>query len=140
MDAQTLLKDVAQMPLPEIERFVQSVNALITQRKSTDKTYQDRLLLRKINETILGATKTKRYQLLVQKLEAETMSDSEYKEFMQLAEEEETIRYERLTYIVELAQIRSIALPQLMENLGLNRSANGCQSSPTFEKCWITSA
>ena len=79
MDAQTLLKDVAQMPLPEIERFVQSVNALITQRKSTDKTYQDRLLLRKINETILGATKTKRYQLLVQKLEAETISDSEYK-------------------------------------------------------------
>ena len=125
MDAQTLLKDVAQMPLPEIERFVQSVHALITQRKSTDKTYQDRLLLRKINETILGATKTKRYQLLVQKLEAETMSDSEYKEFMQLAEEEETIRYERLTYLVELAQIRSITLPQLMENLGLNRPANG---------------
>ena len=125
MDAQTLLKDVAQMPLPEIERFVQSVNALITQRKSTDKTYQDRLLLRKINETILGATKTKRYQLLVQKLEAETISDSEYKEFMQLAEAEETIRYERLIYLVELAQIRSITLPQLMENLGLNRPANG---------------
>ena len=125
MDAQTLLKDVAQMPLPEIERFVQSVHALITQRKSTDKTYQDRLLLRKINETILGATKTKRYQLLVQKLEAETISDSEYKEFMQLAEEEETIRYERLIYLVELAQIRSITLPQLMENLGLNRPANG---------------
>ena len=125
MDAQTLLKDVAQMPLPEIERFVQSVHALITQRKSTDKTYQDRLLLRKINETILGATKTKRYQLLVQKLEAETISDLEYKEFMQLAEEEETIRYERLTYLVELAQIRSITLPQLMENLGLNRPANG---------------
>ena len=125
MDAQTLLKDVAQMPLPEIERFVQSVHALITQRKSTDKTYQDRLLLRKINETILGATKTKRYQLLVQKLEAETISDSEYKEFMQLAEQEEVIRYERLTYLVELAQIRSITLPQLMENLGLNRSANG---------------
>lgn len=125
MDAQTLLKDVAKMPLPEIERFVQSVNALITQRKSTDKTYQDRLLLRKINETILGATKTKRYQLLVQKLEAETISDLEYKEFMQLAEEEETIRYERLTYLVELAQIRSITLPQLMENLGLNRPANG---------------
>ena len=132
MDAQTLLKDVAQMPLPEIERFVQSVNALITQRKSTDKTYQDRLLLRKINETILGTTKTKRYQLLVQKLEAETISDSEYKEFMQLAEEEETIRYERLTYIVELAQIRSITLPQLMENLGLNPPKFSVVSSGHF--------
>ena len=44
---------------------------------------------------------------------------------MQLAEAEETIRYERLTYLVELAKIRSITLPQLMENLGLNRPANG---------------
>jgi hypothetical protein len=37
MDAQTLLKDVSQMPLLEMERFVQSVNALITQKKTTEK-------------------------------------------------------------------------------------------------------
>ena len=78
MDAQTLLKDASQMPLAEIERFVQSLNALITQMKSTDKNYQDRLLLRKINQTVLGITKTKRYQHLVQKMEMETMSDLVY--------------------------------------------------------------
>ncbi len=121
MDTQALLKNVSEMPLPEIERFVQDVNALIAQKKSTDKTYQDRLLLRKINQTVLGETKTKRYQHLVVKLEAETLSESQYKEFMLLAEEEELIRYERLKYLVELAQIRSIPLPQLMDNLGLNR-------------------
>ena len=124
MDAQTLLKDFSQMPLDEIERFAQSLNALITQKKSTDKTYQDRVLLKKINQTVLGEIKTKRYQLLVQKMEMETISDLEYNEFMQLAEYEEAIRYERLKYLVELAQLRSITLPQLMDNLGLNRPAN----------------
>ena len=124
MDAQTLLKDFSQMPLDEIERFAQSLNALITQKRSTDKTYQDRVLLKKINQTVLGEIKTKRYQLLVQKMEMETISDLEYNEFMQLAEYEEAIRYERLKYLVELAQLRSITLPQLMDNLGLNRPAN----------------
>ena len=125
MDAQTLLKDFSQMPLDEIERFAQSLNALITQKKSTDKTYQDRVLLKKINQTVLGETKTKRYQLLVQKMEIETISDLEYNEFMQLAEHEEAIRYERLKYLVELAQLRSISLPKLMVDLGLNRPAHG---------------
>ncbi len=124
MDAQTLLKDVAQMPLIELERFVQAVNGLITQKKTMDKSYRERFLLGKINQTVLSKEKTERYRLLVQKLEAETISDDEYTEFMQLTEEEEQIRYERLTYLVELAQLRSITLPQLMEKLGLNPPAH----------------
>lgn len=124
MDAQTLLKDVAQMPLLEMERFVQAVNGLIVQKRTTDKSYRERFLLRKINETALGLEKMLRYQLLVQKLEAETITDAEYAEFMELADKEEKIRYERLTYLVELAQLRAITLPQLMENMGLNRPAH----------------
>lgn len=124
MDAQALLKDVSQMPLLELERFVQAVNGLITQKKTTDKSYRERFLLRKINETVLGIAKTRRYQLLVQKLEAETISDAEYTEFMQLADNEEKIRYERLTYLVELAELKSITLPELMDSLGLNRPAH----------------
>ena len=83
MDAQALLKDVAQMPLLEMERFGQAVNGLIVQKQATDKSYRERFLLRKINETALGLEKTLRYQLLVQKLEAETITDAEYTEFME---------------------------------------------------------
>ncbi len=122
MDAQTLLKDVAQMPLIEMERFVQAVNGLIVQKQATDKSYRERFLLRKINETALGLEKTLRYQLLVQKLEAETITDAEYVEFMELADKEEKIRYERLTYLVELAELKSITLAQIMEKMGLNRT------------------
>jgi hypothetical protein len=124
MDAQTLLKDVSQMPLLEMERFVQSVNALITQKKTTDKTYRERFLLGKINQTVLAKEKIERYQLLVRRLEVETISDVEYTEFMKLTDLEEQIRLERMTYLLELAQLRSITLPQLMTNLGLNRRTN----------------
>jgi hypothetical protein len=124
MDAQTLLKDVSQMPLLEMERFVQSVNALITQKKTTDKTYRERFLLGKINQTVLAKEKIERYQLLVRRLEVETISDVEYTEFMALTDLEEQIRLERMTYLLELAQLRSITLPQLMTNLGLNRRTN----------------
>ena len=120
MDAQALLKDVSQMPLLELEGFVQAVNGLITQKKTTDKSYRERFLLGKINETALGLEKTLRYQLLIQKLESSTITDTEHAELMQLTDEEEVIRYERLKYLIELAQLRAITLPQLMEKMGLN--------------------
>jgi hypothetical protein len=124
MDAQNLLRDVAQMPVLEMERFVQAINGLITQKKTSDKSYRERFLLGKINQTVLEKDKIVRYQSLVQKLEAETISDSEYTEFMELTAEEEQIRLDRMTFLVELAQLKSLSLPQLMDNLGLNRAAH----------------
>ena len=125
MDKQVLIDSVAQMPISEMERFVQQVNALIIQKKTMDKSYRERFLLGKINQTVLSKEKIERYQKLVQKLEAETISKAEYKEFMKLSEVEEQLRYERLTYLVELAQLKSISLPQLMDNLGLNQPSHG---------------
>jgi hypothetical protein len=81
-------------------------------------------LLGKINQTVLAKEKIERYQILVIKLETETISDVEYTEFMALTDLEEQIRLERMTYLLELAQLHSITLPQLMTNLGLNRRTN----------------
>jgi hypothetical protein len=124
MDAQVLIKGVSEMPISEMERFVQVINGLITQKKATDKSYRERFLLGKINQTALGKEKIERYQTLVKKLEAETITDAEYIEFMQLADYEEKLRYERLTYLVELAELKSIPLYELMDKMGLNRSVN----------------
>lgn len=55
MDAQVLMQGVAEMPISEMERFVQAINALITQKKATDKSYRERFLLGKINQTALVA-------------------------------------------------------------------------------------
>jgi DNA topoisomerase IA len=79
------------------------------------------LLLEKISQTVLSKKETKRYQLLIRRLEACTMTDAEYDELMQLTDYEEKIRYERLTYLSELAELKSMRLYDLMDSLGLNR-------------------
>jgi hypothetical protein len=121
MDAQILMQSAAQMPVPELERFVQELNALLTRRRTTEQPYRERFLLGKINTTVLGSEKTSRYKYLIYKHEYETISDKEHAELLMLTEEEEDIRVQRLTFLVELAQLKNIPLPQLMENLGLNR-------------------
>ena len=120
MDAQIFIQNAAQMPIPELERLSYELNALITRLKTTDKSYRKRFLLGKINQTVLGREKTERYKHLVYLHEFETITDKEYAEWMELADKEEKIRYERLVYLVELAELENITLPQLMEKLQLN--------------------
>ncbi len=119
MDTQVLIKGVSEMPISELERFIQELNTLLTQRRRTEQPYRERYLLSLINQTVLGKEKTERYKTLILKHEYETISDEEHAELLTLAEEEEEIRVNRLTYLVELAQLQNIPLTLLMENLGL---------------------
>lgn len=125
IDPQMFLASVSQIPVNELEYFVQELNALITRRKTNDKAYLDRALLSKINKAILPKSKTERYMSLHIKLEAETISESEYQEFMDLVAQEEELRNERVKYMIELSQLRGVALPQVMNSLGLNFVSNG---------------
>jgi hypothetical protein len=120
MDAQVLIQNAARLPIPELEGIIHELNALVMRRKTTDKSYRMSFLLGKINTTVLGREKTERYQELVYKHEFETITDEEHAEWAQLADEEEKIRYVRLTYMVELSELKGITLLQLMEKLHLN--------------------
>jgi hypothetical protein len=41
---------------------------------------------------------------------------------MDIIAEEETLRLQRVSYLVELAQLRKVTLPQLMIDLGLKKA------------------
>jgi hypothetical protein len=125
IDPQIFLASVSQIPVNELEYFVQELNALITRRKTNDKAYRDRALLSKIITTILPKGKTERYMSLHLKLEAETIFEAEYQEFMDLVAQEEALRNERVKYMIELSQLRGVTLPQVMGSLGLNFVSNG---------------
>ena len=124
IDAQTFLSSVSQIPVNELEYFVRELNVLITRRKESNKEYRDRALLSKINRAVLPKGQTERYVNLHLKLEAETISESEYQEFMDLVAQEELLRNERVKYMIELSQLRSVSLPQVMNSLGLNFPTN----------------
>ncbi len=119
IDSQSLLRDVDRMPVAELERFLKDLNALLRRKKTQDKTLRERQLLYKINNTVLNTVQTERYQILVEKLEFDTMSDAEHTEFDILANHEEKLRNQRVKYMIELAQLRAVTLPQVMESLGL---------------------
>jgi hypothetical protein len=107
------------MPVPELEKLVKDINALLRRKKMQDKTFRERQLLHKINRTVLNTTQTARYHVLVEKLELSTITAAEQIEFEALAHEEEKRRNQRVKYMLELAQIRAVTLPQVMASLGL---------------------
>ena len=119
-----MLASVSEIPVKELEYFVRELNALITRKKTKDKDYRERALLSKMNRTVLSKHKSERYVSLHHKLELESLSESEHKEFMDLVTEEENYRNERVKYLIELAQLRAVTVPQLMISLGLNLSHN----------------
>ena len=119
IDSQSLLRDVDKMPVAELERFLKDLNALLRRKKTQDKTLRERQLLYKINNTVLNTAQTERYQVLVEKLEFGTMTNSEHTELDTLANHEEKLRNQRVKYMIELAQLRAVTLPQIMESLGL---------------------
>ena len=125
IDTQGLLLGISQMPLNELAYFVNEINALITRRQVQDAGKQEKILLSKINQTALPSKKAERYAFLVQKLEADTMSETEHAEFMLLVAQEETLRNERVKYLIELAQLRNMPLLTLMEKLDLNTVNHG---------------
>jgi hypothetical protein len=89
--------------------------------KSEDIVQKDKILISKINQTALSLPKIERCNVLLQQMELSTLTADEHQELMALVEEEETLRTVRVKYLIELAQLRNITLPQLMENLVVQR-------------------
>ena len=119
IDSQSLLRNAAQMPVPELERFLKEANALLFRKKIKDKKLRERQILYKINRTVLDGFQVERYHILAEKLQLGTISDIEHSEFQVLANQEEKLRNQRVKYMIELSQISETTLLQVMESLGL---------------------
>jgi hypothetical protein len=115
-----LLGGFSEMPLKELEHFIKELNALAIKKRVLDKGNQDKILLRKINETALTEPLMERYIGLQEKMELDNLSDTEYQELLNLVDKEEKIRNKRFQYLLELSQLRGISLTELMNKLGLN--------------------
>ena len=77
----------------------------------------EKILLRKINQAVLPEPFMERYISLQEKMEVENLSDTEYQELLTLVDKEEEIRNKKFQYLLELSQLRSISLTELMKNL-----------------------
>ena len=113
-----LLKAVEQLSLPELEQFVPQVIALRARHKAPTLPKDEADLLLKINQGMPPDIQ-KRYDKLITKRRAETLTPDEYSELLRLTDHIEKLEAKRVEYMAELARLRKTSLTALMEELGI---------------------
>ncbi len=114
-----ILNGIAELETKDLENFMQKVGHLIARRKGVYLPEHESQLLMKINKAIPPALQT-RYESLLAKNRAETITPLEHEELLNVIEKVETKNAERLENLIELARIRNISLDLLMKQLNLN--------------------
>jgi len=117
-----LLRAVRQLSQPDLEQFVFQVIALRAQRQAPSLPRAESELLLKINEGVPSDIQ-KRYNELIAKRQAETLTPDEYEELLRLTQQVERLEVRRVEYLAELARLRGTSLTVLMENLGIRPPA-----------------
>lgn len=117
-----LLKAAGQLNQRELEQFAFQVIALRAQRQAPSLPQAEAELLLKINQGVSPEVQ-KRYDELIAKRRAESLTPNEYEELLHLADQTEKLETRRMEHLAELARLRRISLTDLMGNLGIRSPA-----------------
>lgn len=118
LSSEELLRAVEQLSLPDLEKFVSKIIVLQAQRKASNLPQAEAELLLKINQSV-PLDIHKHYEELSVKRQTETLTLDEHRELLHLNEQIEKEQAQRIENLVELARLRGISLPTLMEDLGI---------------------
>ena len=119
-----LLNGVAQLNSSDLEQFVSQVLALRAKRVAPSVSKQETEILEKINRGLAQKTQ-QRYNELVAKRQAETLTDAEHQELLDLIDRIEQADAERVQALTKLAQLRNMSVKTLMETLNIRPPAYG---------------
>ncbi len=117
-----LLKAVSQLSQPELEQFASRVIALEAQRKAPSLPRAEAELLLKINRGVPPEVQ-RRYDELITKRRAESLTPDEHDELLRLTDQVEDSEARRLEHLAELARLRQTSLPALMKTLSIRTPA-----------------
>jgi len=119
ISSEELLNAAGKLSASELEKFVSQVITLQARRRAPCLPQAESELFLKINQGIPAGLQ-KRYNQLIAKRRAESLSPHEYKELLRLTNEVEKLEARRIAHLGELASIRRISLRQLMDDLGIH--------------------
>lgn len=118
VSTEQLLRAVERLPAQDLDAFVAQVIALRAQRNAPHLTQEETALLRKIN-TPIAPDLQRRFDELIARRQAETITPDELHELMGITEQIEQHDAERLAALSDLACLRQITIPALMDILGI---------------------
>lgn len=113
-----LLRAAERLPVGELTDLVQDLLHLHARRQAPILSTTEADLLEQINRGLPVERQT-RYQELIEKRLAETLTSAEHQELVQLNQAMEQLNVVRIKNLISLAQLRQVTLPQLMAELGI---------------------
>ncbi len=117
-----LLRAVEQLSLPDLEQLMSQIIALQAQHKAPSLSKIETELLLKINQG-LPVNVQKRFDELVSKRQAETLTSDEHYKLLRLIDQVENADAQRMKYMAELARLRGVSLTTLLQDLGIRQPA-----------------
>lgn len=119
LSTEQIISAVSEASLPELERIFDLVLATQAARRAPHLSAAETSLLNRINRG-LPSDLRERVSALRAKREDESISEAEYEELTRLTDQVEELHAERMAAMVDLAKLRGVALPALMDQLGIN--------------------
>jgi hypothetical protein len=111
-----LIQTVEQLDSSELEQLIAQAIRVQTKRKVPSLSKEQSLLLQQINQSI-PKNLQERYDLLITKRRADTPTDVEYQELLELSDRIEAMDVKRLEHLSKLAKLRQISLTALIQEL-----------------------
>ncbi|MCP4418094.1 MAG: hypothetical protein GY805_15835 [Chloroflexi bacterium] len=118
-----LLQAVKQLNRHDLDHFVNDVLMLRAKRIAPTIKEQEADLLAQISMLGLNKSEQLRLHTLLEKAEAETLSDTERAELLKLSDKSERLNAKRISKIIQLAEIRQKPFTEVMQSLGLSNDA-----------------
>lgn len=125
ISTEQLLRAVERLPADDLDTFVAQVVALRTRRSGGQLGTDETALLLNINAARLEPAQQARFDALVAKRQAETITPAELQELIELTDVIELRDAERLEALQELARLRHTTVRALMDSLGIRAPASG---------------
>lgn len=116
--AEKLLQATANLSSAELEQFVNQAIILKAKRNAPNVSEIEAKLLSEINKG-LSPKQQKRFDELAEKLELETMTETENREFLRLTDKVEKQDARRIEMLGKLAEIRNQSFDEMVEELGI---------------------
>ena len=118
MSVDELLSAVEGLNEPDLESLVNRALFLRARLRSSVLSSEETALLREINQGIPQVL-NERYQVLLEKRDAEILNEVEYGELLVIGEQIEAIGVKRIEALAKLSTIRQVPLLTLMDSLGI---------------------
>lgn len=118
LSVEELLKAVEQLSPPDLEAFTRRVLMLQALRQAPGAAQDEEALLRLVQRRLPDDLQ-QRYDELIAKRRAETLTPEEYEELLRLTDEVEAHNTRRVESLVKLALRRSVTVDELMKDLDL---------------------